>query len=163
MFFRKPILILSAIVCPFSFITRVAAATYHLGSGIVTTPLNAVLRQPIAANNPCAKTWYDPELFTLPNGNLEMVAQGGNYEQNCPTPNIDAFLGATRIPPSAHYVGGWSLPTSTACPMLTGGYARCAYSPSSAGPVSSPSVVKVGSTYYMAFSGGNGDYIAGKV
>jgi hypothetical protein len=59
--------------------------------------------------------------------------------------------------------GTWITPSATSCPVLGGAYNRCGYSTTASGPIGSPSVVKVGSTYYMAFNGGNSDFITGRI
>ena len=106
----------------------------------------------------CGDTVYDPEVFALASGDLCMLAQGGD-----PNTGIDSFFEFTRD----HTNGAWSLPTQwypNLPTAVTGGYARCIYSPYGLrGPIASPSVVHVGDRYYMAYVGGNADYITGKV
>ena len=47
---------------------------------------------------------------------------------------------------------------------MTGGFPQnCGYSQAKPGPLGSPSIVKVGSRYFMAFVGGNADYIRGQI
>ena len=107
-------------------------------------------------------TWYNPTVFTYPNGDLGLIAQTGRAPGgSCPASSpIDDYYSARRNSST----GAWTVPGAGSCPTLKGGYARCGYSyPSNPGPLGNPSVVKVGSTYYMAFNGGNADYIVGRI
>jgi hypothetical protein len=116
----------------------------------------------------CAVTWYDPEIFALPDGSLNFLAQGGDPSQVCSpqgTPGTDAFFAGHWSPVSQT----WTTPALAACPLLRGfymlgGYAQnCVYSQTAEGPIASPSVVKIGSRYFMAFVGGNADQIEGRI
>ena len=101
---------------------------------------------------------YDPAVYSIANGQLAILAQGNNPNA-CTSKGIDSLFLTIR---SA--TGSFTTPTKTGCPNLTAGYQRCVYSPTGQpGPLASPSVVKVGSKYYMAFSGGNADYIKGQI
>lgn len=127
------------------------AASYSTGT-IYSPELKA------AYSHTCGDFVYDPEIFQMSNGNLRVLAQGGNINTD-----RDSLMGFTRTAST----GAWSVPTASApnlAPALEGQYARCGYTPSSTnGPIGSPSVVKVGSKYYMAYVGGNADQITGKV
>ncbi len=133
--------------------------------GYITGEPTALLASHPAAN--CGTTWYNPSLMTLPNGDLGFIAQSGRPPgSSCPTAGlplaqIDDFYSASLNPST----GNWTVPSVNSCPTLKGAYNRCGYVPSGGppGPIGNPSVVKVGSTYYMAFNGGNADYIAGRI
>lgn len=114
----------------------------------------------------CVNTWYDPEIFLLPDTvSLGLLAQGG-APNPCQTLPYDAFFRATRNPS-----GSWSTPAAGACPAFKGEYIRCTWTGgANAGPIASPSVVRLnnvnsasGKRYFMAFVGGNADYIHGKL
>lgn len=109
----------------------------------------------------CSTTWYDPSVYKLPNGDLRVLAQGGNMQDPCAA-GIDAFYGGTRNASN----GAWTLPPQdpgASCNDFDGEYNRCGYSESNPGPIASPSVLELDGKYYMAFSGGNADYINGKL
>ena len=129
--------------------------------GYKTGAVQSVLK--VSPTASCANgTWYYPTVFTYPNGDLAMAAQSGRTPgSTCPAQSmIDDIYSARR----SVTTGTWTIPSSSACPTLKGGYSRCGYSyPMNPGAISSPSVVKVGSTYYMAFNGGNADYIVGRL
>lgn len=145
-----------------------------------------------------AFTWYDPEIYQLPNGNLSFIAQSGNPSANEPAyytavdpmgiareaygryapSGIDTFYRAER---DAH-TGAWSTPPLGAGPLLKGQRRRCTYeprvrsapeadpsfTPNEVDPVGGRSIVRIEtspgvSRYFMAFNGGNQDYIVGKM
>jgi hypothetical protein len=139
-----------------SLIFCVAAGQAHAGSYRTGT----VYVQEIAATYPlgCSGSVYDPDIFALATGDVELVAQG--FDLNT---QRDSFIQYVRD----QNTGTWSVPNVNAPNkpiMMKGPYARCGYSPSGLpGPVASPSVVHLGDRYYMAFVGGNGDQITGKV
>jgi len=124
-------------------------------------------------DNPCTRTWYDPELYTMPNGDLRFIAQGG-APNACMSQPWDSIFGATR----ASAGGAWTTPGysytthQTDCPTLFGQYTRCNYNSNNSigAPISSPSVIRLpnsnsasGWRYFMAFPGGNADYIEGRI
>lgn len=129
--------------------------------GYKTGAVYSVL-QPSGSAVGCNATWYYPTVFNYPSGDLALMAQATRAPgSSCPAQTaIDDIYSARR----SASTGAWTTPTTTSCPTLKGGYARCGYSyPTSPGPLSSPSVVKVGSTYYMALNGGNADFIVGRL
>ena len=133
-----------------SLATNLMAASYST---------NTVYYAELKASSPhtCSDLVYDPDIFALPNGELRLLAQGANA-----TVDRDSIFGFTRNGSS----GAWTspAPSSHLPAAFEGGYARCGYTPTGTnGPVASPSVVKVGSKYYMAYVGGNADQITGKV
>ncbi len=132
-----------------------AAQTYRIGASYNVLALGD--------GSPCRRTWYDPEILLSPNGDPRLLAQGGNPDAVCGS--VSAYLDSIFDAPRNQFTGAWTLPTNTSCPVLPGGYGRCGYSPTSPGPVASPSVVQVpgDSRYFMAFGGGNADCIKGKV
>lgn len=143
-------------LCGLAFAWSAAGQTYRIG-----TSYNVLV---LGDGTACRRTWYDPEIFQLPSGDLKLLAQGGNPDSVCSggvSAYLDSLFDATRSSAS----GAWTLPTNTSCPVVPGGYTRCGYSPTTPGPVASPSVVRVpgDSRYFMAFVGGNADYIKGKV
>lgn len=133
--------------------------------GYLTGEPLALLASHPAAN--CGTTWYNPSVLTLPNGDLGFIAQSGRPPgPSCPyagwpLASIDDFYSA-RMSAST---GVWTVPGVNSCPTLKGAFYRCGYNPDAGqpGPIGNPSVVKVGSTYYMAFNGGNADYISGRI
>lgn len=140
------------------------AATWHAGA-----PQTTVLRIGSSIVS-CAIGWGDPEGVTRPDGNLKMITQGGNPSQVCSpvgTPGKDSFF-------VADFVGGFvSFPPLNSCPPVRGFYMTSGsplscvppndYGPTNPGPIASSSVVKVGNRYFMAFVGGNADYIKGHI
>ena len=99
-------------------------------------------------------------------------------------PGIDSFYGADFVN------GQWQTPADESCPAFWGEYERCGYTPQRTeslepcppeaqahglcgqkyapiGPVGSPSILRIernGVTRtFMAYSGGNGDYIPGRI
>jgi hypothetical protein len=127
-------------------------------TGAVSTILDA------HPNTTCGglTTWYGPTVLTYPNGDLGFLAQTGRFPgSSCPfTSPIDDFYSARR----SVSTGNWTVPGTSSCPTLKGGYSRCAFGyPNNPGPIGNPSVVQVGSKYYMAFSGGNADFIIGRI
>lgn len=137
-----------------------SAQTWRIGA------VNSVLQIP--ATNACNVTWYDPEVFVPSTGTVKLLTQGGNLSQVCNpvgTPGIDSFFSAQ----GSSSTGAWTTPTATSCPGVRGFYMQggqtqnCGYSPTNPGPIASPSVVKIGTHFFMAFSGGNADYIMGRI
>jgi hypothetical protein len=123
-------------------------------------------------SNTCSRTWYDPDIFLLPgNRDLGVLAQSA-----APSACTDLAIDSVR---SARRNGGngrWTLPgladeVLTTCPTIQAQYTRCGFDNTvHAGPLASPSVVRLdnpnsptGVRYYMAFVGGNADFIHGKV
>jgi hypothetical protein len=125
--------------------------TYKLG-----TPYNQLLS--VGRAGDCDRTWYDPEVFALPATSrgtpLRLLGQGNNPHA-CGTDGYDSLYAGTRDPVD----GSWTTTSPTDCPAVVG-FSKCGR------PTwvwASPSVVKVGARYYMAFIGGNADFDKGKV
>jgi hypothetical protein len=144
-----------------------ALAQYSIGT--MYRPL------PIASppgGNTCSRTWYDPDIHLLPNGtDLGILAQA-SAPTYCTDVAVDTIQRATR----ENAGGRWTLPAlvdsyATECPNVQGQYTRCGFQNwFHSGPVASPSIVRLpnensptGVRYYMAFVGGNADYIHGKI
>ena len=72
-------------------------------------------------------------------------------------PDWDRHFSATRNPS-----GTWNTPGTNTPAYLSGGYTRCGYGPGNPGPIGDLDVVQAGSRYYMAFNGGNADFIVGR-
>src|SRR5216684_6780690 len=140
----KRMLLFCAVLFSFS---SLSAATYHTGT---------VYFASVTAANPhgCGDTLYDPEITVLPGGDLQMYGQGNNSSRY-----VDEVFGFRRN----QSTGDWPVPAGNGVPAWQGQYTRCSYSPTTPGSLASPSIVKVGSTYYMAYSGGNADNITGRV
>jgi len=111
----------------------------------------------------CAATWYDPEAFVLPDGNIGFLAQGGQNNPCTANVGLDSLF-------SGKYnasLSSWQLPASGSCPTLVGRYSNFScpgqeiFAPYQ--PLASPAIAKVGSRYYMAFSGGNADFRKGHI
>lgn len=139
-----------------------AAAQYMIGT----------MYRPLAIQTPddidvCSRTWYDPDVHLEPNGiDLGVLAQSSGISA-CAEGAIDAIRSATRD----GHTGAWTTPAFNGCATLQGRYTRCGFDPfTKAGPLASPSVVRLpnansatGFRYYMAFVGGNADFIHGKI
>jgi IPT/TIG domain/Divergent InlB B-repeat domain len=144
-----------------TFLCLTAAATVSSAQSYKTGAVGAVLK--VTPSNTCSPltTWYNPSLFTLPNGEKAFIAQAARPvgSQSCAyTKYIDSFYSASTSG------GTWTTPSASSCPVLGGAYNRCGYlAPPDSGPIGNPSVVKVGSTYYMAFNGGNADFTTGRI
>ncbi len=119
-----------------------------------------VLALPSTGCSSGQSTWYDPEAFFFPDGARGFLAQG--VQPNPCTP-FDALYLAKFNPVSLQ----WQLPAANTCATVAGRYAdfACPDLPTLAPyqPLASPAIAKVGSRYYMAFSGGNGDLRKGHV
>jgi hypothetical protein len=111
----------------------------------------------------CSATWYDPEVFLLPSGDRGFLAQGGMSNPCTANVGLDSLF-------SAQYnstTQAWQLPAANSCPTLVGRYADFScpgaefFAPYQ--PLASPAIAKVGSRYYMAFSGGNADIRKGHI
>lgn len=125
-----------------------------------------------AGGNTCSRTWYDPDIHLLPNGtDLGILAQA-SVPTYCTDVAVDTIQRATR----ENAGGRWTVPRlvdgyANECPTVQGQYTRCGFEHwFHSGPVASPSVVRLpnensptGVRYYMAFVGGNADYIHGKI
>ena len=112
------------------------------------------------SGSPCGGTVYDPELFVLPDGDVQMFAQGPHASI------VDKFYAFRRDSKSGQWSGSPTAPGVSAAPAIEGEYMRCGYSPDATnGPIASPSVVRdpFRGRYFMAFSGGNADAITGRV
>ena len=150
--------LLAILACP-------AIAQYSIGT--VYRPLTIARPEGAAA---CTRTWYDPDVHVTPEGDLGLIAQSF-APTRCSLGPVDMFQGAARD----RNTGMWTLPeligSMNECPVLQGQYERCGFAPGlNAGPVASPSVVRLenpnsptGVRYYMAFVGGNADFINGKI
>ena len=148
------------------------AVLFLVGSLVVANPLSSqptwrtagLLGTVLQMSPPgtCAATWYDPEPFVLPDGNRAFLAQGGQANSCTANVGLDSLF-------SAHTAttGAWQLPAAGSCPRLVGHYAGFScptqefFAPYQ--PLASPAIAKVGSRYYMAFSGGNADYRKGHI
>lgn len=122
--------------------------------------------------NTCSRTWYDPDIHLLPNGtDLGILAQA-SAPTYCTDIAVDTIQRATR----ENGGGRWTVPRlvdsfGNECPTVQGQYTRCGFQNwFHSGPVASPSIVRMpnensptGVRYYMAFVGGNADYIHGKI
>lgn len=132
-------------------------------------------------------TWYGPEIFQHPEGDLGLLAHSGNpsverFGTSDPMgiasaacgsfapAGIDTIYSARRDSQN----GSWATPAFGQCPKFKGMGRRpgCTYDPQVEGaynidPVGSPSVVRIpngaGWRYFLAFSNGNSDYITGKI
>ena len=126
---------------------------------------------------PCQVTAYDPEVFQYPNGDIGILAQGGNlfltripglnpngqpYPGTCRSDGRDSFFKFRWLPNQT-----WASPATLDCPALTGDYSACGYffpSPAiDSPPLASPSIVKVGGRYFMAVVGLGRDYGRGEI
>ncbi|MDQ1346872.1 MAG: hypothetical protein QG573_241, partial [Acidobacteriota bacterium] len=105
--------------------------------------------------------WSNPNVFVNGNGVLTWSAQANRpVSASCSTEvGIDRWFSATYNPGT----NAWTPPAASACADLQGAYSRAPYSPTNPGPLGDSDVVKVGSKYYMAFNGGNADFIVGQV
>jgi hypothetical protein len=179
--FAKTLAMMSLMLC---FATGVYAQTWRTGKVYNTNggELSVVPRSMLNSTY----TWYDPGVYQFPNGDLGFIAQAGNpsvapgsnafgiASASCGSyapAGIDTFYSARRD----QYTGAWTTPAFGACPTLKGQVRRCTYEPQVRGatnidPVGGPSIVRIanpnsasGYRYYMAFNGGNADYITGKL
>lgn len=151
----------AAFVCG-ALITPFLNAQYHTGAVYSQTQFTE------APQSVCGGTVYDPEIFVLPDQDLQMLAQG-------PHNNIvDKFYAFRRENSNGQWSGQPIDNPATpgadyATPAMAGQYARCGYAPSGSvkgpGPIASPSVVHdvVADKYFMAYSGGNADGITGRL
>ena len=109
----------------------------------------------------CSTTWYDPEPFVFPDGNRGFLAQGNQISSCTGSAVVDSlFSGKYNATTQA-----WQLPAAGSCPTLVGRYANlnCPNQSPPYEPLASPAIAKVGSRYYMAFSGGNADGLKGHI
>lgn len=117
----------------------------------------------VALPGGCNSTWYDPEVFIYPDGNRGFLAQGGMSNPCTANVGLDSLFRAKHDSASLT----WQLPAANSCPTLVGAYASTAcpgqgfFAPHQ--PLASPAIAQVGNKYYMAFSGGNGDFRKGHV
>jgi hypothetical protein len=125
-----------------------------------------------AGGDTCSRTWYDPDIHLMPNGgDLGVMAQS-SATSYCTDIAVDSIFSGTRNGAT----GAWTLPGlvddyANVCPTLQGQYTRCGFENwFHSGPIASPSVVRLpnefsptGVRYYMAFVGGNADFIHGKI
>jgi hypothetical protein len=158
----RPILLALAVLLTFS-----ARAQYSIGT--IYRPL--AIATP-AGGDTCSRTWYDPDVHLLPNGtDLGVLAQTSTTSY-CTDVSVDSIYSGSRNGAN----GAWTLPGlvddhANVCPLLQGQYTRCGFDTGfHAGPLASPSIVRLehpdsatGVRYYMAFVGGNADYIHGKI
>lgn|GEM_PF-3641661 len=142
------------------------AQTYRTGA--VGTNILKVTPTP-SCTAQFSDTWYEPAMLTLPSGSLSFVAQTGRTAGSACTVQlgIDSIYQAQGNPAT----NVWTTPSASACPTLAGASKRCQWPYTTGtdgkirnnGPIGAPSVIKVGSMYYMLFNGGNSDYITGKL
>ncbi|HEY0513223.1 MAG TPA: hypothetical protein VGH73_15045 [Thermoanaerobaculia bacterium] len=158
---QKKVRYVAQMVCLLFLMTAVTgvAQTWHSGG-----PGPNLIKISAPAGQDCSVTWYDPQMLTFPNGDLGFLAQGNNPRACSPPNGIDSLYKAQRDSSTL----AWQVPSQTACPTLTGkfmngSFPACPYSQTNPGPLASPSIVKIGNKYYMAFVGGNADYIRGHV
>lgn len=115
----------------------------------------------IALPGGCSSTWYDPETLVYPDGNRGFLAQAGMASPCTANVGLDSLFSAR------HNGTTWQVPAANSCPSLVGTYASTAcpgqgfFAPYQ--PLASPAIARVGTRYYMAFSGGNGDYRKGHI
>lgn len=133
----------------------VDAANYKVGpmyNQILT--IGGVRVQTSAPNETqdCTITWYDPEIFEA-SSTIRILGQGSSAQS--PGGNVDSIFGGVRNASD----GTWTVPANTSPPVLTG-FNKCGLTN---WLWASPSVVKVGDRYFMAFIGGNADYSKGKI
>lgn len=129
---------------------------------------------PIGPTSPCNDPgtlpsvwsfWSNPNVYeaVLPNGKsvLRWSAQANRpVSGSCPgETGIDRWFSATYDPATST----WTPPSASACADLQGSYDRLPYSPTNHGPLGDSDVIRVGGKYYMAFNGGNADFIVGQV
>jgi hypothetical protein len=138
-------------------------------------------------------TWYGPDIFQYPNGELGFLAHSNN-------PSVDRYGNSDAMSISTDACGAfkpagidsiysarrsasgtWQTPAFGQCPKFKGMTRRCTYDPDAADdpnvpwavdidPVGSPSVVRIanpysstGYRYYVAFNNGNSDFFTGKL
>jgi hypothetical protein len=144
-----------------------AFAQYSIG-----TMYRPLAMETSPGRDPCSRTWYDPDIHLLPNGiDLNLLAQA-SAPSYCTDVAVDMIQRGTR----ENGGGRWELPFAVdehanSCPVLQGQYTRCGFENwFHSGPIASPAVVRLpnensptGVRYYMAFVGGNADYIHGKI
>lgn len=130
------------------------AATYHV-SGI---GMNLAGVGNSGFDSSCQSTLYDPEVYTKPDGHVILWGQGGSVA-SC-SKGIDSIYSVPN-----QYGDVWTNPTLTTCAPLRGNVVCDQYvtGPDPSGPVASPSVVKVGTKYYMAYVAGNADLERGRI
>jgi hypothetical protein len=145
----------------------IAFAQYSIGTIYRPLPMATP-----AGQDTCSRTWYDPDVHLLPNGtDLGMLAQA-----SAPTYCTDVAVDTIQPAERNGVNGAWTLPGAvddyaTECPAMQGQYTRCDFQEwFHSGPIGSPSIVRLpnqnsptGVRYYMAFVGGNADYIQGKI
>lgn len=120
----------------------------------------------------CSRTWYDPDIHLMPNGTGLAVLAQASAPTWCTDVAVDSFQRGTR----ENAGGRWTLPKfvdgyANECPTVQGQYTRCDFKNwYHSGPIASPAIVRLPNTnsptgvrYYMAFVGGNADYIHGKI
>jgi hypothetical protein len=144
-----------------TFLLWAAAAVAGSAQSYKTGAVGTVLK--VTPGNSCSSsgptTWYNPGLFPLASGEIAFLAQSARPPgSGCAFDDyIDNLYRASTSG------GTWTTPSASSCPSLGGGYNRCGYTTTASGPLASPSIVKIGSTYYMAFNGGNADFITGRI
>jgi hypothetical protein len=157
----RTLLALVLLTPPFAF------AQYSIGTSYRPLPMATP-----PGGNTCSRTWYDADIHLLPNGkDLGVLAQA-----SAPNYCTDVALDTIQLGARNGDSGAWTLPASVdsyanVCPTLQGQYTRCGFEFwFHSGPVASPSVVRLenpnsptGVRYYMAFVGGNADFIQGKI
>jgi hypothetical protein len=111
----------------------------------------------------CGSTWYDPEVFVFPDGNRGFLAQAGMINPCTANAALDSHYSAKHNSTTLT----WQVPANGSCPTVVGRYADTTcptqefLAPNQ--PLASPAIAKVGSRYFMAFSGGNVDIRKGHI
>lgn len=162
-------LVLSSFVLGTSLATSPAQSQCPSGSEeFMTGAVGAIV--PIGPTGPCTDPlvlpavwsfWSNPDVFVNGNGILTWSAQANRAVSGSCTgeTGIDRWFSATYNP----VTNTWTPPAASACADLQGSYSRAPYSPANHGPLGDSDIIKVGSKYYMAFNGGNADFIVGQV
>ena len=163
------------------FLMLVAVAS-ALESQVASHKLYNISAAPFPVRSPqeCSfvNAWYNPEVYTLPNGARALIGQGArypgpsNYCHLLTTDSIDSlWSGKTTAAGSST----WQLPSANSCPSIIGLDRSCPLlypaapadtpgaSPKKYGPTGGPSIVKAGAKYYAAYNGGNADFLEGRI
>lgn len=153
---------LVVIVLAASVDALLAQGTSGYRTGAITALLNP--SSAMTCSNPLT-TWYNPDLFLRNDGKLGLIAHASRERgAGCGwfQTEMDALWSA-----SSSSSGPWQTPVVSSCPAVVGLHGRCGWSSDgttgAAGPVGNPSVVKIGSKYFMAFNGGNADFFEGYI
>ena len=144
-----------------------SAGVMNAATFVAGTPYNTVLQ--VGEMN-CLQDLYDPDVFLNAAGDLSVHAMGNDSVStttgSC-TNGMDSIYRSVRNKTT----GVWTNTAEGACPIVTIP-SKCDHlaGVSEPGPTASPSVLRIprwggfpGGKYYMAFSGGNGDFERGRV